>query len=121
VRAVVRDYQLAFMRHPEAPGVVLDGRDIGTVICPDAEVKFFVTASAGVRARRRFAEQRDGTPGLTVEKVLADIGARDEKDRDRPISPLRAAPDAHVLDTSNAAPAETLEEGLAIVRKKLGG
>jgi cytidylate kinase len=119
VRAAVRAYQLAFMQHPAAPGVVLDGRDIGTVVCPDANIKFFVTASAEVRARRRFAEQKDDNHGLTFDKVLADINARDAKDKDRSVSPLRAAADAHVIDTSNAAPAETLEKGLAIVRDKL--
>jgi cytidylate kinase len=120
VRAAVRAYQTAFMKNPpgNAAGVVLDGRDIGTVICPDADIKFFVTASAEERARRRFEEQKASNPGLTPEMVLKDINARDERDRDRPLSPLRAAADAYVLDTTTLNPAETLEKGLGIIAAK---
>lgn len=117
VRAAVRDYQASFMKNPpgKARGVVLDGRDIGTVVCPDADIKFFITASAEERARRRFEEQKGGNPGLTPEMVLKDINERDERDRDRPVSPLRAAVDAYVLDTTALNPAEVLEKGLGIV------
>jgi CMP/dCMP kinase len=83
-----------------APGAVLDGRDIGTVICPDAEVKIFVTATPEVRARRRLLEfQARGEPVKEAD-VLADILRRDERDSARAVAPLRPAADAHVLDTT---------------------
>jgi cytidylate kinase len=121
VRAAVRAYQAAFMKNPphNAPGVVLDGRDIGTVVCPGADVKFFITASAKERARRRFEDQKSSNPGLTQEMVLKDINDRDERDSNRKVSPLRAAADATVLDTTTLSPAKTLEKGLRIVRAKL--
>ncbi len=120
VRAVVRAYQANFMKDPpgHAPGSVLDGRDIGTVVCPHADVKFFVTASAEERARRRFEEQKAGNPGLTQEMVLADINERDERDRHRAVSPLIAAADAYILDTTKLNPTETLEKGLSVVEAK---
>jgi cytidylate kinase len=99
VRAVLIDFQRNFGR--AAPGAVLDGRDIGTVIFPDADVKMFVTASAEVRAARRAAELKSA--GASVEKadVLADIRRRDERDTSRAAAPLKAAPDAHLLDTTH--------------------
>lgn len=83
-----------------APGAVLDGRDIGTVVCPDADVKLYVTARAEVRARRRLAEieARGGTADFA--QILADIERRDERDMGREDSPLRPASNAHLLDTS---------------------
>jgi CMP/dCMP kinase len=99
----VRDALLAFQRNfgRTPPGAVLDGRDIGTVIFPDAEVKIFVTATAEVRAQRRAAEfARAGTRISEVE-VLADIRRRDERDMSRAAAPLKAAPDAHLLDTTH--------------------
>ena len=94
VRAALLDLQRSFARKP--PGAVLDGRDIGTVVCPDAHAKLFITASAEVRAKRRQAEL--GAPDY--EAVLADIRARDERDSRRATAPLVAAKDAVVLDTS---------------------
>ncbi len=98
VRKVLVEKQREFAR--TAPGAVLDGRDIGTVVCPDADVKFYVTASAEVRARRRFAEieARGGTAEFA--QILADIQQRDDRDMNRADSPLRPAEDAHLLDTS---------------------
>jgi cytidylate kinase len=99
VRAALLDFQRNFGRTP--PGAVLDGRDIGTVIFPDADVKIFVTASAEVRARRRAAElEHAGKPVDEVE-VLADIRRRDERDTSRAAAPLKAAPEAHLLDTTH--------------------
>jgi cytidylate kinase len=99
VRAALLDFQRNFGRTP--PGAVLDGRDIGTVIFPDADVKIFVTASAEVRARRRAAElEHAGKPVDEVE-VLADIRRRDERDTGRAAAPLKAAPEAHLLDTTH--------------------
>ena len=83
-------------------GIVMDGRDIGTVVFPDAELKFFVTASAQVRAERRFKElQAKGDPTTTLEQVLANVEERDRIDSTRKESPLRQAPDALLLDNSN--------------------
>ena len=118
VQAIIHQYQAAFIKNPpgNAAGAVLDGRDIGTVVCPDADVKFFVTAAAEERARRRFAEQKSSYPGLTQEMVLKDINLQD---MNRKSAPLRAATDAYILDTTNAKPDETLQLGLSIVKTKL--
>jgi CMP/dCMP kinase len=99
VRAALLSYQRAFARRP--PGAVLDGRDIGTVICPAAEVKLFVTASAGERARRRYRQLRQSGVAIEEAEVLADIRRRDERDRARNVAPLIQAVDAHLLDTTN--------------------
>jgi len=98
VRRVLVEKQREFAVAP--PGAVLDGRDIGTVVCPDADVKLYVTASAEVRARRRLAEieARGGTADFG--QILADIKRRDARDMGREDSPLRPAQDAHLLDTS---------------------
>jgi cytidylate kinase len=99
VRAAVLAFQRDFGRNP--PGAVLDGRDIGTVIFPDAEVKIFVTASPEVRARRRTMEWQAAGGRLSEADVLADILRRDERDMNRAIAPLKPAPDAHLLDTTH--------------------
>ncbi|MEO0633612.1 MAG: (d)CMP kinase [Pseudomonadota bacterium] len=98
VRAALLDVQRAFARR--AGGAVLDGRDIGTVICPQAEVKLFVTATAEVRAARRHAELLQRGAETTYDQVLADVRARDARDADRATAPMHAAPDAVTLDTS---------------------
>lgn len=95
VRAALLDYQRAFAR--KEPGAVLDGRDIGTVVCPEADVKLYITASPEVRARRRQTELN----ASSYEDVLADIRARDERDSRRTTAPLVPAPDAVVIDTSD--------------------
>ncbi|MCE9508307.1 MAG: (d)CMP kinase [Alphaproteobacteria bacterium] len=120
VRAAVRRYQDGFTKNPpgNAAGVVLDGRDIGTVVCPAADIKFFVTATPEERARRRFEELKKRDPNLTQETVLKDINGRDHRDSSRKISPLRAAADAHILDTTGLNPAEALDKALGIVRAK---
>jgi CMP/dCMP kinase len=99
VRAAVLAFQRNFGR--AGPGAVLDGRDIGTVIFPDAEVKIFVTASPEVRAGRRMAELQARGARVNAADVLADILRRDERDATRAISPLKPAPDAHLLDTTH--------------------
>jgi cytidylate kinase len=98
VREVLVDFQRDFAATP--PGAVLDGRDIGTVICPDAEVKIFVVADPKVRARRRALEARGRGEEADEAKILADILARDERDQNRPIAPLKPAEDAYLLDNS---------------------
>ena len=99
----VREALLAFQREFAAkpPGAVLDGRDIGTVICPHADVKIFVTATPEVRARRRAAEYKAQGRDIDEEAVLADIRNRDQRDQNRAAAPLKQAPDAHLLDTTH--------------------
>jgi cytidylate kinase len=82
------------------PGTVLDGRDIGTVVCPDAPVKLYITASAEVRAERRFNEMRAKNAYADYNEVLDDLKRRDERDMNRSASPLRQPSDAHLIDTS---------------------
>jgi len=98
VRRALVEAQRAFSRR--LPGTVLDGRDIGTVVCPDAAVKLYVTASAEVRARRRFDEIVSGGGAAVFEEVLADVIKRDERDMNRADSPLKPADDAHLIDTT---------------------
>jgi CMP/dCMP kinase len=99
VRAALLAFQREFGRRP--PGAVLDGRDIGTVVFPDADVKIFVTATPDTRARRRLLElERAGEPA-TYDEVVADILRRDERDTNRAVAPLKPAPDAHLLDTTH--------------------
>lgn len=113
----VREALLTFQRQfaAEPPGAVLDGRDIGTVICPDADVKIFVVADPVVRARRRTLEARARGEEADEAVVLADILKRDERDRNRPVAPLKAAADAHVLDNSHLDIEAGLKAAIAIV------
>ena len=99
VRKALLDYQRAFAAR--APGAVLDGRDIGTVIAPTADVKLFVTASPQVRAARRVAELKARGVQADEQDVLADLLRRDERDSQREVAPLKPAPDAHLLDTTH--------------------
>jgi len=117
VRAVLFRLQRDFAAVP--PGAVLDGRDIGTIICPSADAKIFVTASPEVRARRRASEMR--SLGLTANEtaILADIRRRDERDSQRAVAPLRPAKDAFILDTSNLDIDAVVREAIAIVEKTL--
>ncbi|BDY16620.1 cytidylate kinase [Sulfitobacter pontiacus] len=98
VRAALVDFQRSFAMR--AGGAVLDGRDIGTVICPDAPVKLFITATPEVRAQRRFAELSAKGAEVTLEGVLADVQARDARDSTRAEAPLKPAEDAELMDTS---------------------
>lgn len=113
VRAALVAFQRGFAAGPA--GAVLDGRDIGTVICPDADVKLYVTASAEVRARRRTDELV--AKGRTVDyaTILSEVKARDERDSGRAEAPLRPAEDAALIDTSELAPGEVLARALEIV------
>jgi len=101
VRAALLDFQRAFARRQG--GAVLDGRDIGTVICPEAEAKLFVTASAQVRAQRRYQELVAKDMATSLDDVLADVIARDERDMNRAEAPLKPAADAVTIDTSDLA------------------
>ncbi|MGE0062863.1 MAG: (d)CMP kinase [Xanthobacteraceae bacterium] len=113
VRTALLAYQKDFVAR--LPGAVLDGRDIGTVIAPQAEVKIFVTANPEVRARRRFLEMQQSGGKLSEAEVLADIRRRDERDSSRGVAPLKIAPDAHLLDTTAMDADAVLRAAIAIV------
>ena len=115
VRAALFNLQQEFAAAP--PGAVLDGRDIGTVICPNAEVKIFVTASPEIRAQRRASELRGRGEPADEKIVLADILARDGRDRSRSAAPLVKAADAHLLDTSALDIEGSFKAALALVEK----
>jgi cytidylate kinase len=116
VRAALFDLQRRFAATP--PGAVLDGRDIGTVICPDADVKIFVMATPEVRARRRALEMRSRGETVNEAEVLADILRRDERDRSRTAAPLAQAADAVLLDTTALGIEEAFRAALAIVERR---
>ena len=119
----VRAALVAFQRDFAAtlPGAVLDGRDIGTVICPEAQVKIFVTASPEVRAARRAAEYCAAGRPVDDLTVLADIKKRDERDSARAAAPLRRAPDAHLLDTTNMDISSAIRAAIDIVEATRAG
>ncbi|MEM8795981.1 MAG: (d)CMP kinase [Pseudomonadota bacterium] len=102
------------------PGAVLDGRDIASVICPDADVKLFVTASADVRAGRRHAEEQSRGKALSYNDVLTDIRQRDARDQTRAVAPLKPAEDAHLIDTSEMDIETAFQTALGIVNRALG-
>ncbi|MFL6230782.1 MAG: (d)CMP kinase [Pyrinomonadaceae bacterium] len=99
-------------------GVVLDGRDIGTVVFPDADVKFFVTAVPEERAKRRYEQDHAKAPDLTYEETLADINSRDQRDSTRDDSPLKIAEDAVVIDTTDLSVEEVFARMLEVVRER---
>ncbi|MCH2165181.1 MAG: cytidylate kinase [Marinovum sp.] len=113
VRSALFDLQRAFARR--AGGAVIDGRDIGTVICPQAEAKIFITASAEIRARRRLDELLGRGEASDYDNVLRDVKARDARDMSREDSPLKPADDARLLDTSNLSIDEALAQATAFV------
>ena len=117
VRAFLLDMQRSLAR---THSVVMDGRDIGTVVLPKAQVKIFLTASPEERAKRRFEELTEKGEKASYEKVLQDMKQRDKQDSERAIAPLKPAPDAVKLDTSGNTIEQSVSEILAIVRRKLG-
>ena len=119
VRRALYDRQRAFATQPG--GAVLDGRDIGTVIAPEAEVKLYVTASIPARARRRFLEMRKRGEPVTLDEIEADLAARDARDAGRANAPLRQAENALVLDNSDLSPDRSIAEALRLVEKRLLG
>ncbi len=120
VRAAVLEFQRAFAGNPpgNARGAVLDGRDIGTVVCPQADVKFFVTASVGVRVERRLKELRERGLEAIHSRVLQDMKARDARDVGRDVAPLVPAEDAFVLDTSEMDAEQAFAAALAIIKSR---
>jgi cytidylate kinase len=118
VRRVLLGYQRRFAG--QQPGAVLDGRDIGTVVCPDADVKLFVTATPEVRARRRYLELNAAGNAVAEADVLADIRRRDERDRNRAVAPLVQAEDAVLLDTTNLDIDAAFKAAIALIDAAMG-
>jgi CMP/dCMP kinase len=119
----MRQAALSFQRRlaNTPPGMVLDGRDIGTVVLPAADVKIFVDAEPEVRATRRFKELSAIYPGITYEDILKDLLARDFRDKNRAVAPLRPAADAHLLDTTHLNIDAAFEAAVAIVESAMQG
>ena len=118
VRTAILEYQRAFARRPG--GAVLDGRDIGTVVCTDADVKIYLIASPEVRAERRYQELKSRGEPASYEAVLADIRRRDERDAVREVSPMRPAADAFLLDTSNLDIEAAVDTAVGAILRKAG-
>jgi cytidylate kinase len=118
VRSALYERQRSFAL--QSGGAVLDGRDIGTVIAPEAQVKLFVVASLPARAERRFREMQASGRAVSLAEVAADLEARDARDRGRADAPLVAASDAVLLDTSDLGPAEAIAEAIRVARRSSG-
>ncbi|MGE0211213.1 MAG: (d)CMP kinase [Parvibaculaceae bacterium] len=118
VRQAILKFQRDFAARPE--GAVLDGRDIGTVVCPEADVKLFVTASLEERAKRRRQELAVRGDRVGIEEVLETLRRRDARDTGRAIAPLRAAPDAHLLDTTDLDIEAAFRAAVAIIERHKG-
>ncbi len=118
VRAALLAFQQDFAARDG--GAVLDGRDIGTVICPDADVKLFITASAEIRAERRFLEFSAKDDTTTRAKVLADVIARDTRDSERALAPLKPADNALTIDTSELSIADAIQAAIGHIAPSLG-
>ncbi|MGX8698930.1 MAG: (d)CMP kinase [bacterium] len=115
--AFVRDFLMETQRRlAREHSVIMDGRDIGTVVLPQADVKIFLTASAEARARRRYLEFQEKGVETTYDEVLADIRARDEHDSTRPVAPLKPAPDSVLLDTTELNAEESLAALVALIQ-----
>ena len=118
VRSELLSLQRDFAR--QLPGAVLDGRDIGTVVCPDADVKLFVTATPNVRAERRYLELVARGEPVTREGVLEMIELRDQRDKERKDSPMRQADDALLLDTTNLDIKQAFDAAVELIKRKIG-
>ena len=118
VRAALIKFQQDFARREG--GTVLDGRDIGTVICPGAELKLYVTASDEVRAQRRHAELAERDPALTVAEVLSELRARDARDAERATAPMKPAADALLLDTSDLTIEAAVKTAVEAIENRIG-
>jgi CMP/dCMP kinase len=117
VRSAILDFQRRFAR--QLPGAVVDGRDIGTVVCPQADVKLYVTANPKIRANRRFLELKAKGESVSEAGVLADVAARDQRDASRAHSPLKPAEDAHLIDTSDLSIEAAFRAALGIIEDVL--
>jgi len=123
VRQALLDFQRSFLKSPPGggPGAVMDGRDIGTVICPEATAKLYIDARPELRAHRRWLELKSMGIARQEAELLAELNARDAADKSRPISPLRLAPDAVLLDTSDLGIDAAFAAALALVSPKVEG
>lgn len=120
VHPIVRDYILTKERElAKKESFVLDGRDIGTVVLPQADVKIFLTASAQARAGRRLIDLEKSKAGVDYQQVLADLQQRDQQDKNRKTAPTRQADDAVLLDSTHLSLQETIDQAMAIIRDKL--
>jgi cytidylate kinase len=121
VRQALLEFQQNFLAHPPgaSPGAVMDGRDIGTVICPSAAAKLYVDARPEIRARRRWNELMGMNICRAEQEVLAELNARDAADKSRPVAPLKQAPDADLLDTSDLGIDGAFAAALALVSPKV--
>lgn len=117
VRAALLEYQRAFARR--APGAVIDGRDIGTIVCPDAQAKLFVDARPDIRARRRWLELKSYGDGRSEPAILAELRERDMRDAARAVAPMKPAKDAALLDTSELDIDAAFKAALALVERSL--
>ncbi len=118
VRAALLDLQRNFAA--QTPGAVLDGRDIGTIVCPDADVKIFVTADVQVRARRRYEELKSRGEPVTYEGILETIKARDARDAGRTDAPMAVADDALLLDTTDLDIEAAFDAAVGLIKRKIG-
>jgi cytidylate kinase len=118
VRAALLQFQRDFARRP--PGAVLDGRDIGTVVCPDADVKIYVSATPEVRAERRHLEKKSRGEAADYQAVLDDIRRRDARDAARDAAPMRPAADAFLLDTSDLGIETSFDIAVGVILRKVG-
>lgn len=116
VREALLRRQRAFR---ETPGLVADGRDMGTVVFPTAEVKIYLTADAGERARRRYLELKEKGHDVNIGDLLSEIQARDERDMNRAVAPLKPADDAYLLDSTHKTIDQVLDEVLSVVKSRL--
>jgi len=126
VRHALLDFQKDFAKNPsrylngqECKGVILDGRDIGTIICPDADVKLFVTASVEERARRRLFDLKTRGIEAVYETVLEEMKTRDLRDEQRATAPLKPAPDSIIMDTTSLKPADVMEQALMLIHARV--
>jgi cytidylate kinase len=117
VRAALLEFQRNFSQ--KTPGAVLDGRDIGTIVCPDAKIKIFLTASLEARAKRRYVELNKHVRKIRFETILNQIKERDERDQTRSSSPMVAASDAKIFDTSDLSITEATEKVLGYIQEKI--
>ncbi|MEI6730956.1 MAG: (d)CMP kinase, partial [Pseudomonadota bacterium] len=118
VRSILLDFQRNFAKSPK--GAVLDGRDIGTVVCPQADIKIFITANLETRAKRRHRELQGEGIEVVYQSVVDDLHERDERDAERNVAPLIAAEDSIIVDSSDLSANEVFDKVVAIVKNKLG-
>lgn len=121
VRAALNDLQQNFAKNPGDTynGAVLDGRDIGTVICPNADIKLFITASTEIRAERRYKELQNRGISTTNAEVLRDMRERDERDSQRAVAPLKPADDAVIIDTSDLSASQAFDKAMEIINQTI--